>query len=116
MTMDQYQKGLQSLYSCTGIPLLILNKKNEELYSSSPDFKNFYAPDFLRSMVEKLMQSDFPEGVLLYCTGGFYYVAFAGLDKNLYLATAIINAEMVIGASARSHTEWCLYTGRFYYF
>jgi AraC-like DNA-binding protein len=108
MLSYQYRNGLCSLYAVTGVPLLVINQNAEEIYSSSEDFMGFYSPDFLKSMRENLSQSEYPDGILLFCTGGFYYFALTRLDTEMFLATALISAEAFPGYSALRYTKWCI--------
>jgi AraC-like DNA-binding protein len=113
MPQHQYKNGLYSLYVITGVPLLVINQRLEEMYSYPEDFKGFYSLDFLKAMLKKLSLSEYPDGILLFCTGGFYYFALTKLDTEMFLATALISAETFPGYSARHYTEWCIRPERF---
>jgi AraC-like DNA-binding protein len=113
MLNERHKKGLYNLYEVSGVPLLVLDRKGEELYGVPKNFTGFYSSDFLGYIPEQLARSQCPGGILLFCVGDFYYTAFTQLDKDLYLATAIISAETFSGVSARTYTKWCVKPDRF---
>ncbi|MDR0624493.1 MAG: AraC family transcriptional regulator [Treponema sp.] len=112
MLTDQCREGLNSLCIITGVPFLLINKNIRELAAFPDEFRAYYLPGFLRMLLENHAGRRDADMVLLYCVGGFYYVALSQLDTNLFLITAPISSDSLPKPSSLPYTEWCIRPGR----
>ena len=76
------------LYLTTTIPFLVIDYNGKEEAAFPEDFLQFYKENFLISLMQTLETSSYPNGVLLYQLGDFYYCAVTKLDDTCCLITA----------------------------
>jgi AraC-like DNA-binding protein len=108
MLTDRHKTGLDNLYTITGIPFSLTDRKARELNSFPNEFRSLYSPVFLETLLENFVRCNKPNNVLLYCVGGFYYAALTQLDSDLFLATAPVSSNSLPTPSSLQYTEWCI--------
>jgi AraC-like DNA-binding protein len=108
MLRNRHKTGLGNLYTITGIPFLLTDRKARELNSFPNEFRSLYSPVFLETLLENFVLCNKPNNVLLYCVGGFYYAALTQLDSDLFLATAPVSSNSLPKPSSLQYTEWCI--------
>lgn len=112
MLTERHKKGFYDLFIMTGVPFLLIHKNAQEIDSFPQEFRMFYLSGFLQTRLEDFAACNNPDTVLLYCVGGFYFMALTQLDSDLFLATAPVSSNSLPSPSSLHYTEWCIRPGR----
>jgi AraC-like DNA-binding protein len=108
MLTEQHKKGFSDLFIITGVPFVLLHGHAQEIDAFPHEFRMLYSSDFLQARLEDFAACGNPDTVLLYCVGGFYFMALTQLDSDLFLATAPVSANSLPTLSSLRYTEWCI--------